>query len=131
MRQSCTPKKRAFLAAYAMTAQVASAAEAAKCNRRAHYNWLKGDPEYAEAFEQAKAEASDILEAEAVRRANLGVDEPVFYQGKECGKIRRYSDTLLIFLLKAMNPGKYRDSATIEHTGAGGQPVQINVVFKQ
>lgn len=124
-----TPKKRAFLAAYAKTAQVTAAAEAAKVERATHYKWLKEDPYYAELFEQAKIEAAEMLEAEAVRRANIGVDEPVFYQGVECGKIRKYSDTLMIFLLKGMIPRKFRDNATIEHTGPGGGPVSVEVNF--
>ena len=53
----------------------------------------------------------------------------MFYQGVECGKIRKYSDTLMIFLLKGMNPRKFRDNATIEHTGPGGGPVSVEVNF--
>ena len=123
------PKKRAFLAAYSRTAQVTASAEAAGVVVQAHYKWLKTDPEYVAAFEQAKIEAAEMLEAEAVRRANIGVDEPVFYQGVECGRIRKYSDTLMIFLLKGMNPRKFRDNATIEHTGPGGGPVSVEVNF--
>ena len=41
------------------------------------------------------------LETEAQRRAVEGWDEPVFHEGREVGKKRRYSDTLLIFTLKA------------------------------
>jgi len=46
-----------------------------------------------------------------------------FYEGQVCGYVRRYSDTLLIFLLKARRPGKYGDKVTAEHTGPGGGPV--------
>ncbi len=49
------------------------------------------------------------------RRAFEGVEEPVFHQGKQCGTIRRYSDTLTIFLLKAHRPAKYRERR--EHIG--------------
>ena len=50
------------------------------------------------------------LEEEAARRAFHGTLKPVFHQGIECGQIRVYSDTLIMFLLRAANPGKYRDS---------------------
>lgn len=49
------------------------------------------------------------LEDEAHRRAFDGVDEPVFYKGEDCGAVKKYSDTLAIFLLKAHAPEKYRE----------------------
>ena len=47
------------------------------------------------------------LEGAAVERAVEGVDEPVFYQGMECGSKKKYSDDLLKFLMQANNPTKY------------------------
>lgn len=40
--------------------------------------------------------------------------------------VRKYSDTLLAFALKAHAPGKYRDNASIELTGKDGGAVQFN-----
>ena len=42
----------------------------------------------------------------------------MFYKGAVCGHVRRYSDTLLMFLLKAHRPEKYREryEATIDDT---------------
>jgi hypothetical protein len=37
------------------------------------------------------------------------------------GKVREYSDTLTIFLLKAHAPDKYRDNAKVEHSGTIAQ----------
>jgi hypothetical protein len=62
---------------------------------------------YKKAFEDAAEEAADLLETEARRRALEGVEEPVFYQGQQCGTVHKYSDTLLIFLLKGCRPEKY------------------------
>ena len=42
-------------------------------------------------------------------RTYHGVEEPVFYQGVQCGAVTEYSDTLLMFLLKARKPEVYRD----------------------
>lgn len=39
--------------------------------------------------------------------------------------MKRYSDTLAIFLLKAHAPDKYRERSAMELTGANGGPVQI------
>jgi hypothetical protein len=135
------PKKRAFLAAMANTANVLRAAEIAGIDRDNHYLWLKKDPAYAAAFEIAWQRGTDALEAEAVRRAYEGVTKPIFRAGKraidvvqnpdgslkrdELGKpigipaaVREYSDTLLIFLLKGRNPAVFGDRTGLEHSGA-------------
>ena len=112
-------KKKGFLKAFAELGVVTRAAIAASINRSTHYGWLKGDEEYAEAFEHAKEDAADSLEAEAWRRAVEGVEEPVgWFRGVPGGTVRRYSDTLLIFLLKGARPQKYRESAKQDPTAA-------------
>lgn len=103
------PKKRAFIAVYPAVGTISAAADAAGINRHTHYVWLKDDPEYAAAFADAEEKAADRLENEAIRRAVEGTVKPVFHQGAECGGIREYSDTLLIFLLKGLRPEKYRE----------------------
>ena len=50
------------------------------------------------------------MELEARRRAVKGTDKPVFQRGEQVGTIREYSDTLLMFLLKANKPEKFRDN---------------------
>lgn len=35
------------------------------------------------------------------------------------------SDTLLIFMLKANRPAKYRDTQRLEHTGIDGTPLTV------
>lgn len=120
--------KAAFLSAYAETGNIKQAAEAAQVGRRSHYRWLAADKRYAEAFAEATEQAGDALEQEARRRAVDGVDEPVFYQGAQCGLVRKYSDTLLIFLLKGVRPEKFKDRH--EHTGKDGGPIQAAVVVE-
>ncbi len=122
------PKKRAFLAAVARTGNVTISAEIADVARSAHYQWLEADPVYVEAFEDAMEQAAQRLEAEARRRAEEGVEEPVFYKGKKCGVIRKYSDTLLIFLLKGAMPDKYKERTSTELTGAGGKPLTVSFI---
>lgn len=119
------PKKRAFLASYALTGNVSKACQAAEISRFSHYEWLKNDPDYVEAVAKAAEDAADVLEEEARRRAFEGVDEPVFYQGDVCGTVRKYSDTLLIFLLKGAKPQKFRENLRAEVSGPNGGPVQI------
>lgn len=116
------PKKRAFLAAYAKVATVRYACKMAKISRTTHYQWMKDDQQYKVAFGDAKLDACDNLEEEASRRAMEGCEEVVYYQGEECGRIRKYSDVLLIVLMKANMPDKYIERRAIEHSGA--QPVE-------
>ena len=110
--KSLRPRQAAFLAAFAQLGTITHAAEAAQINRREHYRWLP-DPSYAEAFAEAQQKAVESLEREARRRAVEGIEETVWHNGKPCGAVRRYSDTLLIFLLKGANPEKYRERVDV------------------
>lgn len=117
-----------FLAAYRESGNIRLACEVAGLTRTTHYAWLKEDPDYAERFKYAQMEAAELLEEEARRRAVEGVDEPVgWYQGSPGGTVRRYSDTLLIFLLKGAKPEKYRER--YEHSGVDGAPMRMLVEF--
>ena len=89
-----------------------------------HYRWL-ANASYKKAFAAAQDEAAQLLEDEAVRRATEGVLEPVFYQGEECGAVRRYSDGLMQFLLRGFRPQKYSSKAEI--TGPGGGPLEAAI----
>jgi len=111
------PKRESFLAAYALCGNITHAAQAADCHRNSHYQWLEKDEDgsYAAAFDSAQEGAIERLESEARRRAERGVAEPVYYKGEVVGTVQKYSDVLLIFLLKSMRPGRYRDR--VEHTG--------------
>ena len=122
-----TPEKAtAFCAALAETGIVGKACAAVDISRRTAYNWREDCPEFAQAWDKALKIGVTALEDEAHRRAFDGTLEPVFHQGDECGTVRKYSDTLAIFLLKAHAPEKYRENSRMELTGANGGPVQIS-----
>lgn len=93
--------------------------------RQRVYEIRAKDEQFAQLWDEAIEHGTDELEEEARRRAFAGVDEPVFYQGEECGTVRKYSDTLLIFLLKGRRPDKYRENVRTEHTGKDGGPIRI------
>jgi hypothetical protein len=109
-----TPKKgpwqRDFLRALRRTGVVRSACRAARVGRSTAYRHRESDPDFADRWDDAIETAVDGMESEARRRAVDGTEKPVFYKGEQCGTIREYSDTLLIFLLKANRPEKYRDN---------------------
>lgn len=98
-----------MLAVFPEEGTVKHAAARVGIDRATHYRWMQDDQLYAKAFAAAEAEAFDNLEREARRRAVEGTEKPVYQSGKKVGTIREYSDTLLIFLMKGANPGKYRD----------------------
>ena len=123
-------KKRAFLVAMSEVGNITRAAEIAEIDRGSHYNWIKEDEDYKAAFARAEVMASERLEQEARRRAVEGTLKPVFHKGQECGVIREYSDTLLIFLLKGALPDKYKERGITELTGKDGGPIQYREVSK-
>ena len=117
----------AFLTAFRVSCTVTQAATQAGVGRRTHYDWLKADPSYQAQFEDLEEEVTETLEREAIRRGSEGTLKPVFYQGKACDEIREYSDTLLIFLLKARRPETYRERSDVNNTIQGG----ITVTWEQ
>lgn len=120
-------KQRRFLEAFTQTGNLSYAADYAKVNRQSHYRWLESSEAYREAFERvAREEAVERLELEARRRAVEGWEEPVYQGGQQIGSIRKYSDTLLIFLLKGAAPAKYRERYEIG--GPDGGPIPLDVV---
>lgn len=94
-------RKAAFLKELARRANVSAAAKKAKIDRTVAYDWYKNDPDFAAAWDQAIDVAVDSLESEAWRRASTGTLEPVYWKGEKVGAIRKYSDNLMITLLKA------------------------------
>lgn len=115
-----TPKKAdvtwrdKFLRRLAATGNVTAACRSAKISRQTAYNARAEDPHFAAAWDEALIVATELLELEARRRAEKGVLDPIYFQGQQVGKIRRYSDTLLIFLLKAHAPEKYRERLEVD-----------------
>src|SRR3989442_5494058 len=107
-------QKAAFLEAYAKIGTVVHAAQHVGLPRRTHYKWLQKDRTYAAQFAEAEEEAVQHLEREARRRAMVGVEEPVYYKGEVCGTVRKYSDVLLMFLLKSKRPALYRDHQAVD-----------------
>lgn len=92
---------------------VSAACKAESISRTAYYDWRKDDPAFAAAADAAIEAGTDLLEDEARRRATGPMG----------------SDTLLIFLLKAKRPDKYKDRSLSEHTGKDGEALTIKVIY--
>lgn len=71
-----------FLDALADTGIVSDAAEVAGISTSTAYALKAKDADFAAAWELAREDAADTLEREAIRRAVVGVEEPVVYQGQ-------------------------------------------------
>jgi hypothetical protein len=105
-----------FLKVYATCGNVTTAAKAAGVGRATVYVWQEHHPDFAIAMRDADLQATEVLEREAWRRAREGHAEPVFQHGKQVGTIQRYSDQLLMFLLRARAPERYRDRVDVSLT---------------
>lgn len=106
-------RRDAVLAALAETGVLSAACVVAGVNRATVFRWKKDDEEFAAAYADALEQAADKIESEARRRAVEGFDEPVYYKGELVGTIKRYSDTLLVNLLRA-DREKFRNQGTVQ-----------------
>jgi hypothetical protein len=109
-------EKNAWLGVYAATGSIVRANRMIGITERVLGTLRKNDPDFEEAMFEAKNAYVDGLEAEADRRAIEGVVKPVYYRGVRVdnGEVRDFSDTLLIFRLKAERPEKYRENIKAE-----------------
>jgi transposase-like protein len=95
-----TSKNReAFIGALREGYSIAHAAKLTGVGRQSVYEWRRDDESFANDWDSAVEVGTDSLEDEAIKRARSG------------------SDTLLIFLLKARRPNKYKDRVATEHSG--------------
>lgn len=105
--------KREFFKALGECGVVTYSAKRAGVSVTTIQRYRKSDPKFLERFDDALESAVEAMELEARRRAVDGTAKPVYQGGKLVGHIQEYSDVLLIFLLKANRPEKYRESASV------------------
>jgi hypothetical protein len=121
----CSVHQSRFLAAFAESASVAKAARWARISRTAHYNWMALDPTYPPRFAEAQRRAVRSLEDEAVRRGREGVRRAVYHKGKIVGYETEYSDSLLLAVLRANDPGKFQPAITNADGTPAGTTIQL------
>lgn len=113
-----------FLEVLSDTANVSRAAERIGISRRTCYDHRLADEEFRKRWDAAVELGLDALEDEVTRRGVEGWEEPVWYQGVQCGLVRKFSDSLLMFRLNGGRPEKYRQRVSTELTGKGGGPIE-------
>lgn len=143
-RKSSAPPKPdwapAFLEALRGNANIRASCLIAAIGRTSVYKRRDEDKAFAADMADALDDAVDDLELEARRRACEGLRRVKFHQGAPImvqvfnpdGSLRlrpdgspltvpyvehEYSDTLMIFLLKAHRPEKYRENVNLEFSG--------------
>jgi hypothetical protein len=114
-----------FLEALATGASITAAARAAGVDRRTPYKWREGNAAFDEEWVSHMESGTDALEDEARRRAHDGVKRPIYHAGKRVGFVTEHSDQLMMFILRARRPEKYRERQAIEHSGPDGGPIRF------
>jgi hypothetical protein len=99
-----------FLSALRNSGNVRAACEAAGVSRVVAYEIRHKNDVFREAWDEAKEDALDLLEAVAWKRAQT------------------QSDTLLIFLLKHERPSKFMPPQKVQHSGPGGGAIPLSVI---
>lgn len=99
------------------------AARAAEVIRRDMFAIKDLGPERLREWVEALEESTDSLVLEANRRGRDGVVEDVYYNGEVVGQKIRYSDTLLMFLIKGQRPQYATERREISGPDGGEIPV--------
>lgn len=98
-----------------------------KLNRAYAYERRVSDGEFAASWDEAVKVGLQVLKDEAWRRAYQGVLEPKGIAGKKV-MVRKYSDTLLMFLIKQHDPS-YREHFDLTLGNQGGRPFMFQMML--
>jgi len=105
--QLTSQKREQFLEQLRTHSNVTKACEEIGFSKVSLYALKKRDAEFSKEWDLAIKEGVTCLEDEAKRRAT-GYEEEVYFKGEYRGTVKKYSDILLITLLNAHWPEKYR-----------------------
>ena len=105
-----------FIERLKATGNVTLAARGAGISRPEAYKARNRNKTFRRLWNEALEEAVDLLDGEARRRAT-GMKRDIYHAGVVVGQENVYSDSLLMFLLKAHRPQLYRDNVKVEHSG--------------
>ena len=120
-----------FLEVLEHKGNVSEACRAAKVARRTVYEAKERHEDFAASWQESLAVAVDAIEAEAHRRAVAGIDKPIFFQGDQCATVKEYSDTLMLSLLKAHLPDKYRERRDVTVGNPDGTPLKVAIYLPE
>ena len=119
-------KRKRFIAVMAKTANASAAARAAGMASSTAYRQRAKHDSFRAAWDEAREEALDGVEASLLRRGSEGVEKPIIYRGKKIATVTTYSDAAAMFILRGRRRaifGNQRPAAApspTEATSAGG-----------
>jgi hypothetical protein len=129
-------RQQQFLEYLAETGNVSRAAKLVGSSTARVYAMRHNDPVFRQAWDEAEEIAADRLEAEAWRRAVEGVDEPAVNGGRlvrdaagNTVMVRRYSDMLLLALLKAHRRAKFNTRLPAGAALGGGAAFDVRAML--
>lgn len=103
-----TPEvEEALLRHLAQGKSIGAACKATKIGRRTYYNWRDADEIFATRADDAIEDGTDVIEDNALTQAKRG------------------AQTLMVLILKARRPEKYRERVDAQISGPGGGPIEI------
>ena len=116
-RAQTTHYKAAFLESFRKRGIILAACRETGVTRDTVRFWRTNDPKFEAAYLEAEIESTEVMEQEALRRGVDGLTRKKFDKGEplidpETGRQyveREYSDSLLMFMLKARKPSTYRE----------------------
>jgi hypothetical protein len=109
LTQKLTLKKQTeFLDVLSGGGTVKAGASKIGVSRQALYQARDGDERFRESWKLALEDGT-----------------PIYSKGEIVDTVYEYSDTLLIFLLKARDPKKYRENIKHEHSGPDDKPIAV------
>ena len=112
--------QESFLAKFSKTHLLCASADAAGISPQAVEQWrheVDGHSgtlntfNFPKRFNMASLRYQETLDAEIDRRGVEGIDKPIYYKGEKVDTIKEYSDNLLMFRRKKLDPS-YRDNYT-------------------
>lgn len=121
-RSRITPRdiswRPAFLQALRDGHDISAAAKIAGVGRRTVFDHAQRDEQFALDKADAYKDGTAVFEEELRRRALDGVEQDVYHQGVVVGKVRKYSDVLLLAALKKREPEYRVHNVQVEHSGS-------------
>ena len=106
----CRAKQDAFLKVFERLGSVGATCAETGVSVHTYDQWLHADIQgFKTRRDQAAIIAMGVLEREILRRAVEGTDRDVYYKGQVVGQERQYSDNLLMFRAKKLDPS-YKDN---------------------
>lgn len=113
-------QKRVYLEAFAEYCTITAGCDAAHVDNTTVYRWREMDDVFVIQENMLRARLADRLEQEAIRRAYIGWDRPIYQRGELVGYERQYDGSLLKMLLAAYKPSVFRENINVS-----GQVEQI------